>query len=37
VIELVQPGSTASVTILVNASVEKGLYYGIIVINGVYE
>jgi len=37
VIELVQPGSTASVTILVNASVEKGFYYGIIVINGVYE
>jgi len=37
VIELVQPGSTASVTILVNASVEKGFYYGIIVIKGVYE
>ncbi len=37
VIELVQPGSTASVTILINASVEKGFYYGIIVIKGVYE
>jgi hypothetical protein len=37
VIEIVQPGSTASVTILVNASVEKGFYYGIIVIEGVYE
>jgi len=37
VIELVQPGSTASVTILVNASVEKGFYYGIIVIKGVYD
>jgi len=37
VIELVQPGSTASVTILVNASVERGFYCGIIVIRGVYE
>lgn len=37
VIEIVQPGSTASVTILVNASVEKGFYCGIIVIKGVYE
>ncbi len=36
-IEIVQPGSTASVTILVNASAEKGFYYGIIVIKGVYE
>lgn len=36
-IELVQPGSTASVTILVNASVEKGVYYGIIAMKGVYE
>ncbi len=35
-IEIVQPGSTASVTILINASVEKGFYYGIIVIKGVY-
>lgn len=37
VIEIVQPGSTANVTILVNASVEKGFYCGIIVIKGVYE
>lgn len=37
VIDIVQPGSTASVTILVNASVEKGFYLGIIVIRGVYE
>jgi len=37
VIELVQPGSTASVTILVNASVEKGFYCGIIAMKGVYE
>ena len=37
VIELVQPGTTSSVTILVNASVEKGFYCGIIVIRGVYE
>ena len=36
-IEIVQPGSTTSVTVLVNASVEKGFYYGIIVIRGVYE
>ena len=37
VTELVQPSSTASVNILVNASVEKGFYCGIIVIRGVYE
>jgi len=37
VIELVQPGSTTSVTVLVNASVEKGFYCGIIVIRGEYE
>ena len=37
VIDIVQPGSTASVNILVNASVEKGSYCGIIVIRGVYE
>jgi len=37
IIDLVQPGSTASVTILINASVEKGFYCGIIVIRGVYE
>lgn len=37
VIELIQPGSTTSVTILVNASVEKGFYCGIILIKGVYE
>lgn len=36
-IELVQPGSTISVNVLVNASMEKGFYFGIIVINGVFE
>jgi len=36
-IELVQPSSTSSVTILVNASVEKGFYCGIIVIRSIYE
>jgi len=37
VTELVQPGSTASVTIVVNASVEQGFYCGVIVIRGVYD
>jgi len=36
VIEIVQPGSTAIVTVMVNASVEKGVYHGIIVISGVH-